>query len=352
MNVLHFNTNDRLSDFRNKFRDEKPDIVHIHTVWSIRTWCVERYVHAHKIPVVLSPGRELMPWHVQHHFWTQKLPMMLLFLQGTIRRAEAIQVEKKQEKDVLLTLSLLPNRENKEPWNDRIENTRNLEKLYKKVVDSNPFLYFHDKEKKAEDTLLRLGLSRDEESGIISTDSVTTVQQLSPEAWRNIALHALDENILEEVSIAAKSLVQAAPLPDVTTIDRFKNVIKKEHKSLPMDKALMKRHQLAEAVDEKHASAAERNVCMATLNTMFLIEKECASRRILADLYSLLRFSDYDERRVEQMMDILGIRKEAARLLQILNESLGLEEGYMPFNPINDRKTEKLRKTFNQLNIQ
>ena len=352
MNVLHFHTKDKLSDFHNKFRDDKPDIVHIHGVWSIKAWCVEKYVHYNRKPIVLSPGRDLMPWHVQHHFWTMKLPMLVVFVKGMISRAEAIQVDKKQEKDELFTLTLFPSMENKTPWNPLVELTADTEALYKKVVDSNPFLYFTDKEKKSENTLLRLGLAKDEESSIISTDSINMVQKLSQEEWRCIALHATDENILKEVSIAANSLVQSSPLPDVSKIDRFPPIINKENNALPMDKALMKKHQLAEVVDEKHASQAEQTVCMAVLNTLHLMEKGNVSRRVLADLYSLLRFTDYDEKKVEQMMIILGIKKETARLLQILNESLGLEEGYMPFYPVNDRKTAMIRKNFNQLNIQ
>ena len=42
MKVLHFNTNDKYKDFKQKFNAEKPDIVHIHDVWSFKVCVVTR----------------------------------------------------------------------------------------------------------------------------------------------------------------------------------------------------------------------------------------------------------------------------------------------------------------------
>lgn len=44
--------------------------------------------------------------------------------------------------------------------------------------------------------------------------------------------------------------------------------------------------------------------------------------------------------------------KDTARLFQIMKERYGLSEGFMFIEPINDSKTEKLRKMFFKSNIQ
>lgn len=342
MKVLHFNTNDKYKDFKQKFNAEKPDIIHIHDVWSFKVWCVEHYTRKNRIPIVLSPGRQLMPWHVQHNYFVKKLPMIILFVRRLIQNAEAIQVNKKQEKDVLI----------EQGWNERVELTNQTEELYKKVMDSNAFLYFTDREKKVENTLLRLGLSRDEDSAIISTDSVTLVREIGPSSWRNIAIHAYDENITNEITTGARTLLMNIPLPDISNIVRFKSTIIKDNSPLPIESPLMKRNQFNEVSEEKHAKQEEKTIAIALINTIYLIQKKNISRRALADLYTLLRFTNYNELRLEQMLQIMKLKKNTARILQILHESIGLEEGFMPFEPINDKKTRQIKKTLNNINVQ
>ncbi len=342
MKVLHFNTNDKYKDFKQKFNAEKPDIVHIHDVWSFKVCCVEHYARKNRVPIVLSPGRQLMPWHVQHHYFIEKLPMIILFVKRLIQNAEAIQVNKKQEKDVLI----------EQGWNERVEHTNQIEELYKKVMDSNAFLYFTDREKKVENTLLRLGLSRDEDSAIVTTDSVSLVREIGPSSWRNIAIHAYDENITDVITSGVRTLLMSSPLPDVTNIVRFKSTIIKDNSPLPIDAPLTKRNLFNEVADEKHAKQEEKTITIALINTIYLIQKKNISRRALADLYTLLRFTNYNEVRLEQMLQIMKLKKPSARILQILSETIGLEEGFMPFEPINDKKTQSMKKTLNNINVQ
>jgi hypothetical protein len=48
----------------------------------------------------------------------------------------------------------------------------------------------------------------------------------------------------------------------------------------------------------------------------------------------------------------MKLKKPSARILQILSETIGLEEGFMPFEPINDKKTQLMKKTLNNINVQ
>ena len=72
----------------------------------------------------------------------------------------------------------------------------------------------------------------------------------------------------------------------------------------------------------------------------------------LVELFKSIRYSDYDEDMVQRMFKQLGIRKFAARMLQVMKETYHLEEGFMPIFPINDHKTDEIRKQLFKLNIQ
>lgn len=88
------------------------------------------------------------------------------------------------------------------------------------------------------------------------------------------------------------------------------------------------------------------------LNFIHEMQKGTLSRRHVADLYSTLRFTDYNERKVTDVLQLLKERKTLARILQILHESLGLEEGFMPMEAKNDRGTRKIKKLLYKANIQ
>ena len=114
----------------------------------------------------------------------------------------------------------------------------------------------------------------------------------------------------------------------------------------------MKPFLLKEYSEEKHANEADVRVCTVMLNFIHELQKGTLSRRHIADLYSTLRFTDYNEKKVTDVLQLLKERKLAARIMQILYESLGLEEGFMPMEAKNDRGTRKIKQILYKANIQ
>jgi hypothetical protein len=114
----------------------------------------------------------------------------------------------------------------------------------------------------------------------------------------------------------------------------------------------MKPLRLKEYSQEKNATAADVELCRVILNFIHEMNDGTLSRRHVADLYTALRFTDYDENRVTQILQILKEKKTAQRLLGILHETLGLEEGFMPMEMRNDWGTRKISKLLYRLNIQ
>lgn len=366
MNVLHYsNTAQSYKSFKQKALTENPDLVHIHVCWSWTAWRVMLWCRSHLKPVVISTGKQLMPWNVLHHYWTCKLPKLLIFQRWMIRNAHAVVAVTEQERQHLLKMGIYPSVHYNETWNDRVtlipdarltdkitEDGMSLryQELYQKVIDSHSFMVMTSEDRLAENTLLRLGLSQDEESQAISREEAERVRTLSADSWRKILLHAEEEGILQEIRQGA-SLLQIAP-PAIAGINRFPARGKKNSKPLPADKALMKPSLLNEYAEEKRANSADICVCTVVINFIHELRKGTLSRRHVADLYSTLRFTDYDEKKVTDVLQLLKERKTTARLLQILHESIGLEEGYMPMEARNDRGTRKMRRQLYKANIQ
>ena len=366
MKVLHYNnTAQSFKSFKLKALAEKPDIVHIHVCWSWTAWRVMLWCHNHLKPVVISPGKQLMPWHVSHNYWLCKMPKLLIFQRWMIKNAQALIAVTEQEQQYLLKMGIYPSVQHNETWNDRVvlipdarytnkitEESMNVLylELYQKVLDSHSFMVMSKDDKLAENTLLRLGLSQDTDSQRISQEEAERVRTLSEDSWRKILLHSEEEGVLQEIRQGA-SLLQIAP-QSIAGLDRFPSRGKKNNSPLAMDKAHIKPFLLKEYSEEKHANDADIRVCTVILNFIHELQKGSLSRRHIADLYSTLRFTDYNEKKVTDVLQLLKERKMAARILQILHESIGLEEGFMPMEAKNDMGTRKIKKLLYKANIQ
>ena len=365
MKVIHYNDKTSYKDFKLQAQSEDPDLVHIHACWSLKAWRVMLWCRRHMKPVVLSPARLLMPWHVRHCYWLCKLPQLLIYQKKMVKHAHAVVAVTEQEQQHLLTMGILPQTKNTEAWNDRVvfipdyrftsqltedDMNERYALLYQKVIDSHSFMVMSADDRKAENTLLRLGLSQDIESQGITQEDDQRVQKLSADSWRKILLHADEEGILQEIRKGA-ALLKIAP-QSIIGIERFPLRGKKNTQPLPTDKALMKPLRLKEYSQEKNATAADVELCRVILNFIHEMNDGTLSRRHVADLYTALRFTDYNENRVTQILQILKEKKTAQRLLGILHETLRLEEGFMPMEMRNDWGTRKISKLLYRLNIQ
>ena len=366
MKVLHYSdTKKSFRDFKHQAQADDPDLVHIHVCWSLTAWRVMVWCKRHMKPVVLSPAKKLMPWHVRRNYWICKLPQLLLFQKQMVKDAHAVVAVTSQEQEHLLSLGLFPQTKNDVAWNDRVvlipdyrftneltEDDMNdmYRVLYQKVIDSHSFMVMTTDDRKAESTLLKLGLSQDAESQCITQEDDQRVQNLSSDSWRKILLHAEEEGILQEIRKGA-SLLKIAPQA-IIGIERFPMRQKKNIQPLSTDKALMKPLGLKEYSQEKNASASDVQLCTVILNFIHEMDNGTLSRRHVADLYNAFRFSDFNETKITQILQILKEKKTTQRLLSILHESLGLEEGFMPMEMRNDRGTKKIRKLLYKANIQ
>lgn len=82
----------------------KPDIVHVNCCWLPACAAVQHIAQKHGYKVVLTPHGMLEPWIIKRHYWTRKVPALLLYQKAAVRKADCIQSTAESERDNLLKL--------------------------------------------------------------------------------------------------------------------------------------------------------------------------------------------------------------------------------------------------------
>ena len=105
-NVSVYNPiNSRLKNEVSKLFDViKPDLVHVNCCWMPACAFIQQMAQKRNIKVVLTPHGMLEPWIIKRHYWTRKLPALLLYQKAAIQNADCLQATAESEKENLLKL--------------------------------------------------------------------------------------------------------------------------------------------------------------------------------------------------------------------------------------------------------
>lgn len=98
--------------FNGRFKNEvsklidivKPDLVHVNCCWLPTCTIVQQMAQKCGLKVVLTPHGMLEPWIIKCHYWTRKLPALLLYQKAAIQNADCLQATAESEKENLLKL--------------------------------------------------------------------------------------------------------------------------------------------------------------------------------------------------------------------------------------------------------
>lgn len=327
------------------------DILHVFGCWSNSACALCKKAYAKKVPYIITPLGGLQPWEMAHH----QNSLLLSNQKKATQRATAIHVCGKLEQQTFDRLG----------WNKNVcqiknpvltslatfdDLTNGLLALYRKALDSNARLRIGDKEGEAIGHLLQIGTDAQtmrDETRVAALKE--TLAHFSDEAWRRILIYIADENIEEPVKEALALLEVTCPHLDAQAIDRFDNDAPYAKEPLKDDALLSRNILLRNKVKEAFANNDIDNniegqrVCMALLNLQYEVNHDTAPLRHLADLYSLMRFADFDEDVFKTVTRELGIAEFAGRVMAVMANFLGLTEGFMPIAPRNDSKTADMQ---------
>lgn len=96
--------------WRNLLDGIRPDVVHVNCCWMPQSAWTQKWSQQVGYRVVLSPHGMLEPWIMARHYWTKKVPALLLYQKKAVVKADYIHATAESEKQNLLKLG----------YNDRI----------------------------------------------------------------------------------------------------------------------------------------------------------------------------------------------------------------------------------------
>ena len=86
--------------------DECPDIVHINGIWSLDRWIMQRQALKRGIKTYIMPHGMLEPWILHRHYWTKKMPALLLYERKALKSARCLIATAESERQNMLKLQM------------------------------------------------------------------------------------------------------------------------------------------------------------------------------------------------------------------------------------------------------
>lgn len=309
---------------------ERPDIVHVHGCWNHEVAKQAMSAHRKGARIVLSPHGGLEPWVVEQRQLSERLAGTLLWQRRLVECCYVLIAHGNMEAEALRQLG----------WNPRIETIRNAvitnsitpeamsqhtQEVYRKVMDSNTLELMSDEARQMLAMLLKAGITGDRrwvEWGSAPPDQKET--WLAESEWRRLLIYAEHENVRTVVDAGCRVMGVHQPFLETKTIGSY----------LPTDyqQPRVSAHDVAGIVAETRRAGL--------------------TLRHLTELDRALRRDDVQDDRLTEALDESHLLKYFRRLLQVMSEVTLLDEGFMPAQPLDDRKTQRIRNLlYNHLRI-
>ena len=357
-----------IKEFVQKLKDIKPDILHIHGCWDIHL-AIAQYLAARQgCPVIISPHNALSPDTLETDFWTSRLPRIILYQFLTIRKAFVLHAATQQETADLKDLGwkkrivFIPldglNASDMQAAADVAEQFRIL---YRKVIDTRIRNTISDNERDILFTLIRQAVTPAIDAAPappvaavaapvppVFFDQVEEQQEkqrqalaaLSEHTWKNIQIYAIDHRADHLLFEGLKRIqytipVRVTQLPSRYTIKQTLQT--KSH--IPIDTDDTNERDIITTIAQLH-----HILCLKEAE-----ETWPSPIHLLAKLYATLRYTDYDEENIMRQLQKKHLADTAARTMHILAALFSLSVGFMPLNPINDKKTRQMLCNLNNI---
>jgi len=338
-------------DFQKVAEEENPDIIHIHACWDYLAAKRAQWAVKKGYAVVLSTHWGLNEPIRSNEQRIRKFIKQMMYQQKTVHQVDAMLVTNEKERQMALTLGwqkridVIPN----SLLNSSISASEMAEQTilyYNKVLDTRYQVAMSSMENDAVYSLLHVGLARETTHNLLPSDQLLNLRSLNPAQWRRILLYSDDENIREIIDDAISRLQLNAPNIETSTIQRFALVLPKERNPLNQQKIVgtkpLTRQRLNDNINSDETIV--RTIAIMLANAHQLDRKQTLSMRHLADLYTMIKYNDYDEDRLAEVLRHMRLYRFSRRIIQLLVDKLHLEEGFRPFSPLADNGLKAIIK--------
>ena len=310
------------ADFKNVCKSFDPDIVHCHGCWQYGIVNAGNFAYKQGARIVLSPHGQLEPWVLEEKPLQEKFHKTALWQKAFVEKAYALIAFGKMEQQYLAQLK----------WNPRIEvihnavitNSTNRETMcaqtfavYQKVLDSNVL------EQMDNDTLQLMATII--KTGTLGDRRWTELHVPETIDWRRMLIYAEHQNIRNYVDYGINILALSSLNLDT------------EHLPAYFPEDYQRPLSIKKVIGEYKGDETDYLVRMIRR-----IEKQPLLLHLIEFTRELYRDTVNDDK-LQEAIEAKGLTKFAGRLMQVLHEQTLLDEGYMPLDPIDDRRTQKIR---------
>lgn len=328
----------QLSAFKRAFKEQRPDIVHLHGCWRWAAALAMRHATRRGARIVLSPHGALEPWVVKQDFWREKLPKLVAYQRRIVRGAFAVVAMGRMEAASLGRMKLNP----------RIETVRNalvtstitpaqmalsMEAIYRKVLDSFTYPLMAPATTMALRAFIKAGQTGDPRW--LNDEEYQATQHLGPEAWRQLLLYAHEEGIADTVARGVAAVGCEPPQGmDASGMARYSPA---------------PRNKKEAALDTRGDNDLDRLVHALHATHKLLRSGRFTLAHTVA-LSSLIRQGEADEERLAYRLRTQGLLPTARRAMAVMEQLTGLERGLMPVEAKRGGKTRRIMKSITNHN--
>ena len=313
-----------LKIFRKELSRWNPDIVHLHGCWHLSIAMASIVARKRGIRTIITPHGQLEPWILKQQYWTKKLPKLHLYQRRCLQKAYCMIAMGRLEAGNLSNIG----------YNKRVETVLNaivtdtitpeematqVYAIYMKVLDSDVHELMSPETRLAMRAIIKAGITGDKHW--LTEQEARACLNISHDEWHKIAVFACQENINSTIEHGISTLKLGMPLTLYETIDSYVAPTKPIGKLTQSLQATDSEQQIAELLETTNKYARRK-----VLRISHLIE-----------ISTLLRNAKVNEDKLAKMLQERRLMKHTSRLMQILADTTGLEEGFMIATAINDR---------------
>lgn len=327
------------AEAKEKFKETHFDILHIHGCWHYSAYRILKLAEKKGVRIVLSPYGQLEPWIIEECYWKEKLPKKILFQKEIVEKAYTLIIQGKMEEECIHKLG----------WNTRMEIIRNpiithsitpsemaykTYCVYRKVLDSHTYELMHERTRQLTQYFIKAGITGDRRW--VTND---LYEMSDPEQWRHIMIYSHYENISDIVLRGAHLLDYRTPDIEVHNIACY----------------LPNNYEMPKSIQDVigHQFTSENDRLLATFKQVRkLVQHQQLTISHLCEIDRELREHDIEEDHLAESLKEARLYKIACRIMQLLAEITGFDEGFMPIPPLNDRITKRIKQQiYNHLKI-
>lgn len=316
-------TADSVSALRKAIQEQKPDIIHCHGCPSVTAARTIFSALRKGARLVLTLHGQLEPWADDR----QRDISTIYWKKEFVRTAYSVILLGRLERTNFVRMG----------WNTRIEEIHNAVTtntisnremcaatfaVYQKVLDSNTLALMDERTEHMLRAIIKVGIMGDRRW-------VSTLPS-EPIDWRHLLLYAEHENIRNYVDYGISLLRCSVPAIDTSRIA----VYFPEGYTTP--------RPIRELIGEYQGKETDYLLRIIT---------QIRQQPLLLHLIELTRelYRDtVDDERLSEVLEEKKLTDFARSLMQVLSEQTGLNEGYMPLPPVDNKLTRQIRQQLNK----